>query len=129
MRILHPVWRGFWLAAAMLAGLILLGFADSLAPFRFERRMVAYAGALTVGAFLGDLLRILRGGRLFQRTTWQRCLRAFLCGGGMALAIGFAGDGRILPALLTGSPGAYAFGGMALLAGFITTRIMGRKGA
>ena len=44
----------------------------------------------------------------------------------MALACGMAGTGRILPALMEGSVGAYAFLGMAALTGFITARIMGR---
>lgn len=47
----------------------------------------------------------------------------------MALALGFAGDGRIIPRLMTGSAGAYAFGGTALAAGFVTVRIMGRARA
>ena len=47
----------------------------------------------------------------------------------MTLALGMAGDGRILPALMTGSAGAYAFCGMALLGGFLTVRIMGRARA
>ncbi len=130
MRIPHPLWRGFWLAVVMMAGLVLLGFTDALSPFRLDRRLVAYAGAIVVGAFLGALPGRLRKGRKpHQQTTWLRCLRAFLCGGGMALAIGVAGDGRIIPALLTGSVGAYAFCAMALLTGFITVRIAGRRRA
>lgn len=125
-----PLWRGFWLAAAMAAALVLLGGGDSLAPFRGDRKALAFAGAITVGAFLGALPgRLRKGTTSRQRTTWQRCLRAFLCGAAMALALGMAGDGRILPALLTGSVGGYAFCAMALTTGFITTRIMGRAKA
>lgn len=127
MRIVHPLWRGFWLACLMAAGLVLLGAADSLAPFRAERRLLAYAGAITVGAFIGALPgRLRRGVKPDQQTSWQRCLRAFLCGLAMALALGLAGDGRIIPALMTGSVGAYAFCGAALAAGFVTVRIVGR---
>lgn len=123
----HPLWRGFWLACLMAAGLVLLGAADSLGPYRLDRRLLAFAGAIMVGAFIGALPgRLRRGSKSAQATTWQRCLRAFLCGIAMVLAIGLAGDGRIIPALLTGSAGAYAFCGMALLTGFITVRIMGR---
>lgn len=130
MRIPHPLWRGFWLAAAMAAGLVLLGAADALGPFRFDRRLLAYAGAITVGAFLGALPgRLRRGSKSAQSTTWQRALRAFLCGLAMAFALGLAGDGRIIPALMTGSAGAYAFCAMALLTGLITVRIMGRRRA
>lgn len=130
MRIPHPLWRGFWLAVVMTAGLVLLGFTDALSPFRLDRRLVAYAGAIVVGAFLGALPGRLRKGRKpNQQTTWIRCLRAFLCGAGMALSIGVAGDGRILPALLSGSAGAFAFCGAALLTGFITVRIGERRRA
>lgn len=130
MRIPHPVWRGFWLAVVMMAGLVLMGFSDALGAFRLDRRLVAHGGAIVVGAFLGALPERLRGGGTsHQRTTWLRCLRAFLAGGGMALALGVAGDGRILPALLTGSAGAFAFCALALVTGFITARIMGRAQA
>lgn len=125
---MHPLWRGFWLAVVMAAGLVLMGMTDSLSPFRLERRALAFAGAITVGAFLGALPgRLRKGGKSAQGTTWQRCLWGFLCGLGMALALGLAGDGRVIPALMTGSAGAYAFCLTALVTGFITVRIMGRK--
>lgn len=130
MRILHPLWRGFWLACAMAASLFLLGPVDSLAPFALDRRAVAFAGGVTVGAFIGALPVLLRRKSTHrQSTTWQRCLRAFLCGCAMALSLGLGGDGRVLPALMTGSAGAYAFCLAALAAGFLTVRIMGRARA
>ncbi len=126
----HPLWRGFWLAAAMAAGLVLLGAADSLALFRLDRRMIALGGGLTLGAFLAALPGRLRKGRAHrQSTTWQRCLRAFLCGVGLTLALRFAGDGRILPGMMTGSSGAWGFAAAALLAGFIAVRIAERRRA
>lgn len=128
MRRMHPLWRGFWLAAVMAAGLVLMGMTDSLSPFRLERRALAFAGAITVGAFLGALPgRLRKGGKSMQGTTWQRCLRGFLCGLAMALALGLAGDGRVIPALMTGSAGAYAFCLTTLVTAFITVRIMGRE--
>lgn len=127
---LHPLWRGFWLACAMAAGLVLLGFTDSLGPFRLDRRPLAFAGAITVGAFIGALpARLRKGARSSQSTTWRRALRGFLCGLFMALSLGLAGDGRILPALMTGSAGAYGFCLAALVTGFITVRIAGRNAA
>lgn len=130
MRRQHPLWRGFWLACAMAAGLVLLGAVDSLAPFRLDRRPLAFAGAITVGTFIGALPgRLRKGGKSAQSTAWQRCLRAFLCGTAMALALGLAGDGRIIPALMTGSAGAYGFCLAALVTGFITVRIAQRRRA
>lgn len=126
----HPLWRGFWLACAMVTGLVLLGAADALGPFRLERKLIAFSGAIAVGAFLGALPgRLRKGRRSCQATTWQRCLRYFLCGLTMALGLGMAGDGRIIPALMSGSAGAYGFCLAALAGGFIAVRIAWRKGA
>lgn len=123
----HPLWRGFWLAAVLAAGLVLMGFTDCLDVFRGERRMVAFAGGIALGAFLRALPGwLVRKGKPRLLPTWQHALRAFLCGCFLPLTIGLAGDGRIIPALLTGSAGAWGFGLTALAAGFATTRIMGR---
>lgn len=127
MGVPHPMWRGFWLAAAMAAGMILLGFTEALAPFLLKRRMIAWAGAAVVGAFLASLPSRLRRKRRRAPLKWQRCLRGFLCGAGMALALGLAGESFLLPALLTGSAGAAAFTLMALLAGFATRRLLERR--
>lgn len=124
----HPLWRGFWLAAALAAGPVLLGFTDCLGAYLLERRMIAFCGAVTVGAFLGALPGWLKkAAPRPARPRWQRCLRGFLCGLGLALAFALAGDGRVLSALLTGSAGAWGFGLAALIGGFATVRIMGRK--
>lgn len=124
----HPLWRGFWLAAVIAASLVLMGFRDSLAVFRLDRRAVAFCGAVMVGAFLGALpARLRKGAKPAQATTWQRCLRAFLCGMGLALAFALAGERRLLSAFLTGSAGAWGFALAALISGFTTVRIMGRR--
>ena len=126
----HPLWRGFWLACAMAAALFLLGETDALAPYRLDRRMLVFAGAMAAGALIGTLpARLRRKRQPPDRTTWLRCLRGFLCGAVMAFALGMAGSGRILPALMTGSAGAYAFCAAALVAGFVTVRIAGRRRA
>ena len=126
----HPLWRGFWLAAVLAAGLVLMGFTDSLAVFRGERGAIAFSGGITLGAFLGALPRWLtRRGKPRLFPDWRPALRAFLCGCGMPLAIGLAGGSAILPALLTGSAGAVGFAITTLIAGFVTTRIMGRAKA
>lgn len=124
MRRVHPLWRGFWLAVVLTAILTLLGGMDVLAVCRLDRNLLVLAGAVVTGAFLASLPRRLRrrgGGH--AAIQWRRCLRAFLCGAAMVLAAGMAGSGRILPALMEGSVGAYAFVGAAWLAGFVTVRI------
>lgn len=127
MRVVHPLWRGFYLAAAMAAALVLLGPADALAAYGFDRRMLALCGGMLCGAFLGAVpSRLTRRRKPAPRTTWQRCLRAFFCGAAMILGYAMAGGGRMLGALMEGSVGAYAFGGAALAAGFVTVRIMER---
>ena len=124
----HPLWRGFWLAAALAASLVLMALPDCTAVFRLDRRAVAFAGAVTAGAFLGALPgRLKKSARSAQQTTWRRCLQSFLCGLGLALSFALGGSGRMLPAFLTGSAGAWGFGLTALAAGFATTRIRGRK--
>lgn len=45
----------------------------------------------------------------------------------MALAFSLAGDARVLSAFLTGSAGAWGFALAALIGGFATVRIMGRR--
>ena len=107
-----------------------MGFTDCLAAFRGARGAIAFSGGVTLGAFLGVLPRWLtRKGKPRLLPTWQHALRAFLCGCGIPLTIGLSGDGRIIPALLTGSAGAVGFALAALAAGFVTTRIMGRAKA
>lgn len=123
----HPLWRGFWLALSMAAVLFLLGPVETLAPYRLERKPLAFFAAVTMGAFIGALPgRLRKGAKPDQRTTWQKCLRAFLCGAAMALGLGMAGDAAVLPALMTGSVGAYGFCAAALVTGFITVRIAER---
>lgn len=130
MRRVHPLWRGFWLAMVLTAALVLLGGVDWLAPYHLDRRALILCGAAAAGAFLAALPgRLKRRRERPPRTTWQRCLRAFLCGAAMTLAAGMAGSGRILPALMEGSTGAYAFVGAAWAAGFLTMRIAGAVAA
>ena len=120
----HPLWRGFWLAAVLAAGLVLMGLAAQ-DPFAGGRR--PFFGAVVAGAFLGALpARLRKGAKPDQATTWQRCLRGFLCGCGLSLGLALAGEG-LLSAFLTGSAGAWGFALCMLLSGFATVRIGGRR--
>ena len=124
MRRRHPLWRGFWLAAVLAAIRVLLGGQDWLAAYQLNRRSLALYAAAAVGAFLAALPGLIRRRRERPlRTTWQRYLLAFLCGAAMLLSVGMAG-GSILPALMEGSVGAYAFVGTAWAAGFTVLRII-----
>ena len=125
----HPLWRGFFLAMAMTAILCLLGEQDALSPFRLTRKPLAFALGLTLGAVIACVPRWLRRRPPTWRSTWQRCLRAFLCGSAMALAFGICGSGRIIPGWMTGSLGALTFCAAALLTGSITRRIGERRRA
>ena len=128
MRREHPLWRGFWLACVWTTALVMLGGVDALAAFRGTERGLILAGATLAGGFLADLPRRMRHrGEPSARPRLPRLLTAFFCGLAMILALGMAGAGRILPALLEGSTGAYAFVGAAGLTAFLTARIAGRR--
>lgn len=123
----HPLWRGFFLAAAMTACRFLLGEQDALSPFRLERKPLAFVLCLTLGTVIASVPRWLRRKPPVWRSTWQCCLRAFLCGGAMALAFDLCGSGGVIPGLMTGAPGALAFAFTALATGFTTRRILERR--
>ena len=123
----HPLWRGFFLAAAMTANLFLLGEQDALSPFRLERKPLAFVLGLTLGAMIAAIPRWLRRHPPTWRIPWQSCLRAFLCGGAMALTFALCGSGRIIPGWMSGSLGALAFCAAAMLTGFTTRRIIERR--
>ena len=127
MRRVHPLWRGFWLACMWTAALVLLGGVDWLAAYRGGRTALALVLGVAAGAFLASIPALVRRREDRSRPHWARLVICFLAGAAMALACGMAGTGRILPALMEGSVGAYAFLGMAALTGFVTARIMGRR--
>ena len=127
MRRVHPLWRGFWLACLWTAALVLLGGVDWLAAYRGGRTALALVLGVAAGAFLATIPALVRRREERSRPRWTRLVICFLAGAALALACGMAGTGRILPALMEGSVGAYAFLGMAALTGFITARIIGRR--
>ncbi len=127
MRRAHPLWRGFWLACLWTAALTLLGGMDWLSAFRGDRTGLTLALAAAAGAGLTALPSLFRRREKPSFPRWTRLLTAFLCGLAMVLACGMAGTGRLLPALMEGSTGAYAFFGTAAVTGFITVRLTGRR--
>ena len=127
MRRVHPLWRGFWLAVVLTAALVLLGGTDLLAPYRLERRAIAFSLAAAAGAFLAALPGRLKRRSRLTRPRALRCLTCFLSGIAMSVACGMAGTGRILPALMEGSAGAIGFAAAAAVTGLITARIAARR--
>ena len=123
MRREHPLWRGFWLAC-LWAALMLPGGVDWLAAYRGRRFALALAAAVTAGAGLAALIARLRRRGGWARPRLSRMATCFFGGMAMALACGMAGTGRILPALLEGSAGAYAFMGAAAASACIAARLM-----
>lgn len=127
MRRVHPLWRGFWLALALTAAL-LLSDVDSLMAYRLNRRGLALFGAAALGAFLAALPgRLRRRGERPEKPRWTRCVTALACGLVMTASLGLAGSGRILLSLAEGSTGAMAFAAAAWLTGLITLLIAGRR--
>ncbi len=127
MRVVHALWRGFYLASAIVATRVLMGPVDVLAPLQLSRRMLAFAAAMAAGAFLSSVPGRLRKRWPHQPLRWQRCLLCFVCGGALALSLRMAGGGWWFTALTEGSAGAWGFGAAALAAGFITSRLSGRR--
>ena len=127
MRREHPLWRGFFLALAVTAALLLLHRPDALAAYRLQRRGVAMLCGVAAGAFMFSLPSRLTRRQKHSRSTWQGCLKAFFGGAAMALGVGLIGDGRILSGLAEGSAGAFGFALTALAAGIAAARLVRRR--
>lgn len=138
MRGQHPLWRGFFLAAALTAIRFFLGETDSLSVFKGERPALFLYAALTLGGLLAALPSLLRSAARARsaggfpakaghaRPSVRRLMLCFACGAAMALGLGIAG-GSVLSALLSSSVGAYAFCAAALAAGCAVVRLSERR--
>lgn len=131
MRGQHPLWRGFFLAAALTAIRFFQGEMDALSVFRGERPALIFCAALALGGLLAalpSLLRRVSGSPVkasHTRPSVRRLMCCLACGAAMSLGLGLAG-GSVLFALLSGSAGAYAFCLSALAAGFAAVRLSER---
>lgn len=110
----HPYLRGLLLALTLVAAFTLGATVDAN-PVQFL--------AVTVGACLAAVPgRILRRKEQRPALSWQRCLRGFLGGFGVALGCLMAGGGWSLQWLLalgTGGVGSLGFAGVAILAALL----------
>lgn len=126
MRASHPLLCGTLLGMTWVMLSLLLQGADWLPAWALEREGLALLGMTAVGALIAAVPTLLRK-RETAKISMAVCVRAFLCGIGMMLALRLAGSGRILSAMLEGSTGAFGFVLMAWLFGGATVRIAERR--
>lgn len=126
----HPLFRGTGLALAWTAAALLLRGADWLAAWHLESSEGMLLGASAMGALLAAVPGFVhRRAWLAEMDDIKTCVVAFVCGMVMMLALGLAGSGRMMVALLEGSTGGYAFWGMALVAAVLTQGVQRRRKA
>ena len=137
----HPLWRGFWLAAAVVLAMVFLGHVD-VSPFYAQAArltgqsvpgdpfVIAMALMIVLGAFLASL-----PGRLTAREqkdgdkpTWQALLMSFLGGMLLILGLGVAGGGMVAGLLFSGV-GAWVFLLVACVTGYLLIRFLGGERA
>lgn len=128
MRRTHPLLCGTLLGLTWTMLSLLLQGADWLAAWALEREGLALLAMTAVGALVAAVPTLLRRKETAQVSAGA-CVRAFLCGMGMMLALHLAGSGRIISALLEGSTGAFGFVLMAWAFGGATAMLAERRRA
>ena len=136
----HPMWRGLWLAAAVVLAMLFVGHADVLPayaqasrltgqPVQLNRFAVAMAIMIIPGAFLASLPARLRDReRKDGKPAGRSLLMAFLGGILLVLGFGIAGGGMAAGLLFSGV-GAWIFLLAACVTGFFLTRLWGGERA
>lgn len=136
----HPMGRGFWLAAAVVLAMVLVGHADVLPayaqasrltgqPVPMDRFAVAMAVMIIPGAFLAALPgRLKNREHRGDKPTGRSLLMAFLGGILLVLGLGVAGGGMAAGLLFSGV-GAWMFLLAACVTGFFLIRFWGGKRA
>ena len=119
MRRVHPLWRGFFAAAALSSvAIVLLNAPDSQA-------VPALAAGSALGALTASLPgRIARRDQQTARPGLRRLAVCFLAGMLLQLSLALLGTTSLLPALLTGSVGAAGAAAAALLTGLTLLRLL-----
>lgn len=134
----HPMWKGLWLAAAVVLAMLFVGHADVLPVYAqaarltgqdvpLDRFAVAMAVMIIVGAFLASLPGRLRakeqkGGK----ASGSAMLMAFAGGILLVLGLGIAGGGMVA-GWLFGGIGAWVFLLVAWLVGALLMRTGGER--
>ena len=132
----HPLWRGFWLAVAVVLAMLLVGHADVLPAYAqvsrltgqavsTDRFVIAMAVMIIPGAFLAALPSRLKskedkGGK----PTGRSLLMSFVGGILLVLGLGVAGGGMTAGLLFSGI-GAWIFLLAACVTGFFLIRMRG----
>lgn len=136
----HPLWKGLWLAGAVVLAMLFVGHADVLPAFaqvnwltgqpaRMDRFVVAMAVMLIPGAFLASLpARLKHREEKRDKPTWSSLLMAFFGGVLLVWGLGIAGGGMAAGLLFSGV-GAWVFMAVAWLVGFILLRFWGGERA
>ena len=137
----HPLWRGLWLAAAVVLTMVLVGHADVLPAYAqaaqltgqsvpMDQFALAMAVMIIVGAFLASL-----PGRLNSREqkdgskpSGRALLMSFIGGILLVLGLGVAGGGMVAGLLFSGV-GAWVFLLVACVTGFALIRMWGGEHA
>lgn len=113
MKRIHPVWRGFCLAAGV--GMLVAASGE------------ASAAGVIAGALAASLPGRIRR-RTRRKTTLRSCGAGLLGGLGTTLGLGLAGGG-VLAGLCQGSVSAVAFAACAWLSGGLALRLWERRHA
>ena len=129
----HPMWRGLWLAAAVVLAMVLVGHADVLPAYAqasrltgqsvpVDRFIVAMAVMIIPGAFLASLpSRLQNTDEKCGKPTVSSLLMAFVGGILLVLGLGVAGGG-MAAGLLMSDVGAWVCVLAAWVVGFFLIR-------
>ena len=138
MERMHPMWKGFWLAAAVVLAMLFVGHADVLPAYSqaarltgrdvlLDRFVTAMAVMIVPGAFLASLPgRVKAKEQKAGKPTWQSLLMAFAGGVLLVLGLGIAGGG-MAAGWLFGGVGAWVFLLAAWIVGAFLTRMGGER--
>lgn len=136
----HPMWKGLWLAAAVILAMLFVGHADVLPAYALVSRLtgrtaalnnfvVAMAVMMIPGAFLAALpARMKKKEEEREKPTGRSLLMAFV--GGILLVLGFGvAGGGMAAGLLFGGVGTWIFLLAACVTGFFLIRMGGGEKA
>lgn len=136
----NPVWRGLWLAAAVVLAMLFVGHADVLPAYQqaarltgqtvpLDRFVIAMAVMIIPGAFLAALpSRLANKEKKSDKPSGRALLMAFLGGLLLVLGLGIAGGG-MAAGLLFSSVSAWIFLMVTCVTGFFLIRMGGGKRA